>query len=112
MKTIATALALLMLTGCIDRMLTINSEPSGAAAFIDHKELGTTPVSVRFTDYGGHDLQLLLKGYEPYHAMLTLQQPGWAVFPVDVVTEAVLPVKFRDTREVTVILTKPRIDVK
>jgi hypothetical protein len=111
-KTIATVLALLALTGCIDRMLTINSEPSGAAVFIDHKGLGTTPVSVKFTDYGGHDIQLMLKGYEPYHAKLTLEQPGWAVFPIDVVTEAVLPVKFDDTREVTVTLTKPRVDIK
>ena len=112
MKTILTALALLTLTGCIDRLLTINSDPSGAVTFIDHKELGTTPVSVRFTDYGGHDLLLMLKGYEPYHAKLTLQQPGWAVFPIDAVTEAVLPVKFHDTREVTVTLTKPPVDIK
>jgi len=101
--------AAIVLTGCIERTLTIESTPAGAAAYIDHRHVGTTPVSVRFTDYGDHDIQLMLQGYEPYHAKLTIQQPGWAVFPVDVITEAVLPLKFRDTRELTITLTKPHI---
>jgi hypothetical protein len=106
-KTILIALAATVATGCIERTLTIESTPSRAVAYVDHKRVGTTPVSVRFTDYGDHDIQLMLKGYDPYHGKLTLQQPGWAVFPIDVITEAILPLKFRDTRELTITLTKP-----
>ena len=95
------------LSGCIQRTLTINSEPQGARVFINRREVGETPLNLAFTHYGSHDILLLLKGYAPYRGVLVLKAPGWAVFPLDAFTEALCPARLKDAREFTITLAKP-----
>jgi len=109
-KKITLAIALLILAaGCSQRTLTINSDPEGARIIFDHQEIGVTPLEIRFQHYGNHSLILLKHGWEPYRGKLVLDTPGWAVFPLDLVTEAINPVKIRDKREVTIKLEKPPV---
>ena len=52
--------------------LTITSEPSGAAAYVDGQFVGTTPV--RFgTRAGTHTVRIELSGYAPYSTDVTLE---------------------------------------
>ena len=52
--------------------LTITSNPSGAAAYVDGQFVGTTPV--RFgTRAGTHTVRLELSGYAPYSTDVTLE---------------------------------------
>ena len=97
---------LLCSSGCIRRSVTIDSDPPGARVYFDHREAGETPLELRFTHYGGHSLIVVKEGFRPYRGRLTLDEKGWAVFPVDIVTEALLPSVIRDRRNVTVVLQK------
>src|SRR5262245_3745792 len=44
--------AMLAQTGCVQRRLTIRSNPPGALAYVDDYQIGTTPVSTDFVYYG------------------------------------------------------------
>lgn len=92
--------------GCIQRTLTVESEPEGAAVYYDHRRVGETPLSLRFTHYGSHSLILIKEGFQPYRGRLALKEKGWAVFPVDLITEGVLPVKLKDDRQVRIVLSR------
>ncbi|MBN1809199.1 MAG: PEGA domain-containing protein [Planctomycetes bacterium] len=111
MNRILPVLLLLVSSGCAVRTLTIDSRPQGARIILNHSEIGVTPLKAKFTHYGDHDLILLKQGWQPYHGRLTLKPPGWAVFPLDLVTEALLPLKLRDDREVVVELEKPPLEI-
>lgn len=96
----------LLLAGCIERTVSIESEPAGAAVYFDHQQVGQTPLSLRYAHYGSHSLMLIKHGYQPYRGRLVLDEKGWAVFPLDVVTEALLPLTIHDQRRISVTLPR------
>lgn len=106
-KLIAATVVLIAISGCVSRKVLINSEPQGARVFLDHREIGLTPVEARFTHFGKHSLVLTLKGYTPYKGILELQEPWWAVFPVDIVTEAVNPFQIKYGEATCITLKRP-----
>jgi len=95
------AVALLSLfcgSGCIRRRLTIRSNPPGARVFIDHQEIGVTPVSTAYTYYATRTIELTKDGYEPLSVQQTFDAP-WYQYPVlDFVTENLVPGEQRDER--------------
>jgi hypothetical protein len=46
------------LVGCVERTISITSEPRGALVYLNDEEVGRTPVSVPFTYYGVYDVRL------------------------------------------------------
>ena len=52
------ALAGLGLAGCVERKLTIGSDPPGAILLLNDVEVGRTPVTVPFTWHGDYDVRL------------------------------------------------------
>lgn len=54
-----------MLSGCVDRRISITSEPPGAQVFLNDSDVGRTPVEVNFTYFGTYDVRLRKEGYEP-----------------------------------------------
>ncbi|MCP4759966.1 MAG: PEGA domain-containing protein [Planctomycetes bacterium] len=52
-------------TGCVRRTIRITSEPAGALVWLNHHEIGRTPVEVDFTHYGTYDLLIKKDGWEP-----------------------------------------------
>src|SRR5437868_726610 len=50
--------AALALSGCVERKLTIGSDPPGAILLLNDVEVGRTPVTVPFTTYGDYDDRL------------------------------------------------------
>lgn len=44
--------------GCVERTITITSEPSGALVHLNDEEVGRTPLTVPFTFYGVYDVRL------------------------------------------------------
>lgn len=57
-KLAVAALAGLGLGGCVERRLTIGSDPPGAILLLNDVEVGRTPVTVPFTWYGDYDVRL------------------------------------------------------
>jgi len=92
MRTVPPLLLLLVLlpgAGCVQRTITVTSEPSGALVYLNDEEVGRTPVTVPFTFYGTYDVRLEADGYQPLWVMQKAKAPWWEVPPVDLAAEAV-----------------------
>ena len=50
------ALCAPLLSGCVERWLSIHSEPTGARIFLDAVEVGTTPARIPFEHYGTREV--------------------------------------------------------
>jgi hypothetical protein len=96
--------------GCVERRLTIRSNPPGALVYVDDYPIGTTPVSTSFVYYGTRKLRLVLSGYETLTVLQPIPTP-WYEYPVlDFVSENVVPGEIRDERVVDLQL-KPQMIV-
>lgn len=86
MKRIATGIILLAVAtvcGCIEREMTITSEPDGALVYVSDVEVGRTPVTIPFTWYGDYDIVLRREGYETLNTHANIQIPANQIPPLD-----------------------------
>lgn len=90
------AAALCILPGCLQRTLRITSNPPGAVVWVNDVEVGTTPLDVDFTYYGGYDVRLRRAGYEPILALKKIEPPLYERPGLDLLSEA-LPMKIENT---------------
>ena len=63
--------ASLLLCGCVERRLTINTKPQGAVVALNDEEIGESPVSVNFNWYGDYCVRISKEGYEDFLAIVT-----------------------------------------
>jgi hypothetical protein len=87
-------------TGCVQRRMTIRSNPPGALVYVDDYQLGTTPVSHDFVYYGTRKIRLVKDGYETLTVRQPFPVPWYEYFPLDFVTENLIPWEVRDERVV------------
>jgi hypothetical protein len=94
------------LAGCVERRITIGSEPSGAIVLLNDQEIGRTPITVPFTWYGDYDIRLRYerndgtpespKWVRHYlHTHKETKIPWFEIVPMDFFAE-VLPIPFKD----------------
>ncbi|MDZ4755265.1 MAG: PEGA domain-containing protein [Phycisphaerae bacterium] len=83
------ALATVGAGGCVRRVVTITSDPSGATVWLNDRELGRTPVEAEFTYYGTYDVRLQKDGYEPLDTSADAKSPWWDTIGVDFAAELV-----------------------
>lgn len=86
--------AIPLLAGCVDRRITITSEPTGARVFLNDAEVGSTPCEVGFTYFGVYDVRLHKDGYEPLVTRATAKAPFHELPGVDLAA-MVVPVTKR-----------------
>ncbi len=86
--------------GCVQRRMTIRSDPPGALVYVDDYQLGTTPVSHDFVYYGTRKIRLVKDGYETLTVRQPFPIPWYEYFPLDFVSENLIPWEIRDEREV------------
>ncbi|MDF1799735.1 MAG: PEGA domain-containing protein [Planctomycetota bacterium] len=99
------AAGLFLLASCAtDRRLWIESEPAGATVRLDEELLGITPLELEFYHYGTRRLALELDGHLKVERDLEVAAPWYLRFPLDIVTEVLLPFGWNDHREVRVQL--------
>jgi PEGA domain-containing protein len=96
----------LAFTGCVERLISIRSEPSGAAVFIDGQRRGTTPHLEPYSFYGGREVTLAKKGYRTHRQLVELDAPWWQIFPFDLLTDVVIPFTITDRVDLEVVLEK------
>ena len=95
--TAAALAALLLTSGCAaQRTLTITSEPAGAEVRVDDVIVGETPLELPFFHYGRRSVTYYLEGYLTQSFEVDVRPPWYARFPLDVITEVVLPIGWRD----------------
>src|SRR5580765_4518638 len=98
---IALLLGVLTQTGCVERLLTIHSDPPGAGVYLDGEKVGTTPCEVTYVWYGTRDLILELRGYTLIRQEVVLNPPWWQIIPLDFITDVIIPFTIRDRMAVS-----------
>lgn len=83
-------------SGCVQRRLTVRTNPPGAQVYIDDYDIGTTPVSTSFIYYGTRKIRLVKDGYETLTVDQKISAPWYQYFPLDFVSENVWPGEIRD----------------
>ncbi len=77
----------LLSTGCVERKLTVTSEPSNALVYLNGKELGRTPIETDFLWYGNYDVQVRKEGFDTLKTESQLTAPWWQWVPFDLFAE-------------------------
>jgi len=95
---------------CVQRRLTIRSNPPGALVYVDDYQIGTTPVSTDFVYYGTRKIRLVLSGYETMTVLQPIPTPWYEYLGLDFVSENLVPGEIRDERVVDYQL-KPQMIV-
>jgi hypothetical protein len=79
--------------------LAVRSEPPGAVVYLDGEKIGTSPCEIRYEWYGTRELAVELAGHRLVREMVTLSPPWWQIFPLDFVTDVLIPVTIHDRVE-------------
>ena len=85
---VATAL-LFLGCGCVERTISITSEPSGALVHLNDQEVGRTPLTVPFLFYGVYSVRLEAEGFTSLWTRRKARAPWWELPPLDLVAETV-----------------------
>jgi hypothetical protein len=93
--------ALAAVCGCVQRRLTIRSNPPGARVYVGDEEIGTTPVSTDFVYYGTRKIRLVKDGFETMVVNQPIPAPWYQIPPLDLVSENLIPGEIRDERVVS-----------
>ncbi len=95
-RWMAIAIVAAGLTGCVERRFLVESNPAGAAVFVNGDFKGTTPVSVPFTYYGKYEITLARDGFDTHSFSTQLRRPWFEFFPLDFFAENVYPLHLQD----------------
>lgn len=107
--TIAISLiAAVFLSGCVERRLTINTEPQGALVLLNDEEIGTSPVTTSFQWYGDYNVLIRKEGYETLKTHRELEGPWYDSFPFDFFAQIISPKRIVDTYEWTFALEEKK----
>lgn len=74
--------------GCIQRTITVNSDPEGALVWLNDEEVGRTPVTVPFTFYGTYSVRLEKDGFRTLNTETEAEMPWWELPGPDLIAEA------------------------
>ena len=85
-------------SGCVRRTLRISSTPPGALVWVNHREVGRTPLEIDFTYYGNYDVLLSHDDHEPVLTEAGAHPPAWDMIGPDLLFE-VAPFQFQSVVE-------------
>ena len=75
--------AAVIISGCVERKLTINTKPQEALVVLNDEEIGTSPVTVSFEWYGDYNVRISKEGFETLKTHRKLKAPWYDKFPFD-----------------------------
>ena len=81
--------------GCVERTMTVHSQPEGALVYMQDQEIGRTPFTRNFIWYGVYDVQVRKEGYQTLKTGTPVFAPFWQWVPFDLMTE-MLPLRLQD----------------
>ena len=98
---------LLLLSGCAQRILHIETQPPGAAVYINGEAAGKTPLDHPFDFYGKFEIVLRHTDHQSRRILHEASPPWYAYFPMDIIVEFILPVfPLRDVHRIEASLQK------
>ena len=89
--------AIIILSGCVERRLTINTSPQGALVVLNDEEIGESPATVSFNWYGDYNVRISKEGFETLKTHRKLQGPWYDKFPFDFFAQILNPKKIQDS---------------
>ena len=89
------------LSGCVERRLTINTNPSGAEVLLNDEEVGISPVTTSFNWYGDYNITIRKEGCQTMTTHKKLQAPLLDYFPFDFVAGVLYPGRIVDSYQWT-----------
>jgi len=95
------SLAAVLPGGCVERRLTIRTEPAGAMVELNDQQIGESPVTVPFNWYGDYGVHIRKDGYETLDTHRELKPPLHDYPPFDLLAEVVYPGRIVDAYEWT-----------
>jgi len=95
--TVAILGLLLTLAGCVEREMTITSDPPGALVTISDVEVGRTPLTQSFTWYGDYRIKLTSDGMAPLNTNAKISPPIYE-WPVIDFFSQIAPWTYHDRR--------------
>jgi hypothetical protein len=98
----------LLLSGCLERKLTINTAPQGAIVALNDEEIGTSPVTVSFEWYGDYEVRIKKEGFETLKTHRQLKGPWYDKFPFDFFAGVLNPKRIVDSYEWTFTLAEKK----
>ncbi len=102
--------AAVIIGGCVERKLTIKTEPQEALVVLNDEEIGTSPVTVSFEWYGDYNVRISKEGFETLKTHRNLKAPWYDKFPFDFFAGVLNPKRIVDEYEWTFELsTKKQI---
>ena len=102
---VVSLIASTILGGCVERQLTINTEPQGALVALNDEEIGESPVTVSFNWYGDYNVAIRKEGFETLKTHRRLKGPWYDKFPFDFFAQILNPKRIVDYYEWTFKLT-------
>ena len=91
-----TLLLLFAFTGCVERTITVRTDPPGALVTVNEVEKGRTPVTFPFTWYGDYRVLVESPEYETLETHQLVSAPIYQWPVLDFVSEVLLPFNFHD----------------
>ena len=91
----------MVLAGCVERRLTIVTEPPGAMVTLNDEQIGISPVTASFNWYGDYWVRINKDGYETLDTHRELKAPWYDHFPFDFIVQIVDPTRVVDSYEWT-----------
>jgi hypothetical protein len=98
---VITFLFLLTACGCVERRLTINTEPQGALVILNDEQIGISPVTASFNWYGDYNITIRKDGFETLKTHRELKAPWYDAFPFDFFAQILIPGRTVDSYEWT-----------
>lgn len=105
---LVTLAAAMFLLGCVERRLTINTQPQGAVVTLNDEEVGLSPATVSFNWYGDYNVRISKEGYETLKTHRKLKGPWYDYFPFDFFAQVLNPKRIVDSYEWTFELEPSR----
>ncbi len=84
------------LTGCVKRVILIDSKPPGAGVWINEHYVGKTPVSHEFITHGRYKFRLEKTGFRELTAREMIKAPVYEWIPFDFFFENLIPTKLEE----------------
>jgi hypothetical protein len=99
--------ALLALSGCVERIMKITTDPPGARVILNDEEVGRSPVKTSFLWYGDYEIILRKEGYETMRTNYRVDPPWYQIPPLDLVSETLVIGTIRDEHTLPTYTLQP-----
>jgi hypothetical protein len=106
MKRGLVGIFLLLLVGCVQRQMTVVTDPPGAVVYLNDREMGRTPFTKAFLWYGNYDVVIRKDGYQTLKTTAEITAPFWQFVPLDALTDF-LPLHDDQTIRFSLVEAKP-----